>query len=146
MRVSKSEWSPGGQCALELRPLQCPSIPSFSQQFSSLEAAIDDTERLCAFVGEVADGFFAHPFTTRKSLLENTLPIEADRDVEEVGPQKLRRSEDEHVDHRCERKWIDGGDGTAQYQQGVPNAASIPASGNPGCVESGDEVDSVELK
>ena len=24
--------------------------------------------------GEVADGFFAHPFTTRKSLLENSLP------------------------------------------------------------------------
>jgi probable F420-dependent oxidoreductase len=24
--------------------------------------------------GEVADGFFAHPFTSRKSLLENTLP------------------------------------------------------------------------
>jgi probable F420-dependent oxidoreductase len=30
--------------------------------------------RMTAVAGEVADGFFAHPFTTRKSLLENTLP------------------------------------------------------------------------
>jgi probable F420-dependent oxidoreductase len=30
--------------------------------------------RMTAVAGEVADGFFAHPFTTRKSLLEHTLP------------------------------------------------------------------------
>ncbi len=30
--------------------------------------------RMTEVAGEVADGFFAHPFTTRKSLLENTLP------------------------------------------------------------------------
>jgi probable F420-dependent oxidoreductase len=30
--------------------------------------------RMTAVAGEVADGFLAHPFTTRKSLLENTLP------------------------------------------------------------------------
>lgn len=29
---------------------------------------------MTAAAGEVADGFFAHPFTTRKSLLEQTLP------------------------------------------------------------------------
>jgi probable F420-dependent oxidoreductase len=30
--------------------------------------------RMTAVAGEVADGFFAHPFSTRKSLLERTLP------------------------------------------------------------------------
>jgi len=30
--------------------------------------------RMTAVAGEVADGFFAHPFSSRKSLLENTLP------------------------------------------------------------------------
>jgi probable F420-dependent oxidoreductase len=30
--------------------------------------------RMTEVAGETADGFFAHPFTTRKSLLENTLP------------------------------------------------------------------------
>jgi probable F420-dependent oxidoreductase len=30
--------------------------------------------RMTAVAGEVADGFFAHPFNTRQSLLENTLP------------------------------------------------------------------------
>ncbi len=30
--------------------------------------------RMTEVAGEVADGFFAHPFNTRKSLLENTLP------------------------------------------------------------------------
>ncbi len=30
--------------------------------------------RMTEVAGEVADGFFGHPFTTRKSLLENTLP------------------------------------------------------------------------
>ncbi len=30
--------------------------------------------RMTAVAGEVADGFFAHPFASRKSLLENTLP------------------------------------------------------------------------
>ncbi len=30
--------------------------------------------RMIAVAGEVADGFIAHPFNTRKSLLENTLP------------------------------------------------------------------------
>jgi probable F420-dependent oxidoreductase len=30
--------------------------------------------RMTEAAGEVADGFFAHPFSTRKSLLENTLP------------------------------------------------------------------------
>ena len=30
--------------------------------------------RMTEAAGEVADGFFAHPFNTRKSLLENTLP------------------------------------------------------------------------
>jgi probable F420-dependent oxidoreductase len=30
--------------------------------------------RMTAVAGEVADGFFAHPFNSRKSLLENTLP------------------------------------------------------------------------
>jgi probable F420-dependent oxidoreductase len=30
--------------------------------------------RMTAVAGEVADGFFAHPFSTRKSLLEHTLP------------------------------------------------------------------------
>jgi probable F420-dependent oxidoreductase len=30
--------------------------------------------RITQVAGEVADGFFAHPFSTRKSLLENTLP------------------------------------------------------------------------
>jgi len=29
---------------------------------------------MTAVAGEAADGFFAHPFTSRKSLLENTLP------------------------------------------------------------------------
>ena len=29
---------------------------------------------MTAVAGEVADGFFAHPFSSRKSLLENTLP------------------------------------------------------------------------
>ncbi len=29
---------------------------------------------MTAVAGEVADGFFAHPFNTRRSLLENTLP------------------------------------------------------------------------
>ena len=29
---------------------------------------------MTAAAGEVADGFIAHPFTTRRSLLENTLP------------------------------------------------------------------------
>jgi probable F420-dependent oxidoreductase len=29
---------------------------------------------MTAVAGEVADGFFAHPFTSRKALLENTLP------------------------------------------------------------------------
>jgi probable F420-dependent oxidoreductase len=30
--------------------------------------------RMTAVAGEAADGFFAHPFNSRKSLLENTLP------------------------------------------------------------------------
>jgi len=30
--------------------------------------------RMTAVAGEVADGFFAHPFSSRKSLLEHTLP------------------------------------------------------------------------
>jgi probable F420-dependent oxidoreductase len=30
--------------------------------------------RMTAVAGEVADGFFAHPFASRKSLVENTLP------------------------------------------------------------------------
>ncbi len=30
--------------------------------------------RMTEVAGEVADGFFAHPFSTRESLLENTLP------------------------------------------------------------------------
>jgi len=30
--------------------------------------------RMTAVAGEVADGFFAHPFNSRRSLLENTLP------------------------------------------------------------------------
>ena len=30
--------------------------------------------RMTRVAGEVADGFFAHPFNTRRSLLENTLP------------------------------------------------------------------------
>jgi probable F420-dependent oxidoreductase len=30
--------------------------------------------RMTAVAGEAADGFFAHPFSSRKSLLENTLP------------------------------------------------------------------------
>lgn len=30
--------------------------------------------RMTAVAGEVADGFIAHPFSTRRSLLENTLP------------------------------------------------------------------------
>lgn len=30
--------------------------------------------RMTAVAGEVADGFFAHPFNSRKSLLENTMP------------------------------------------------------------------------
>ena len=30
--------------------------------------------RMTEVAGETADGFFAHPFTSRKSLLENTLP------------------------------------------------------------------------
>lgn len=31
--------------------------------------------RMTAVAGEVSDGFIAHPFNTRRSLLENTLPV-----------------------------------------------------------------------
>ena len=42
--------------------------------------------RMTAVAGEVADGFIAHPFCTRRSLLENTLPALAD------GLSRSRRS------------------------------------------------------
>ncbi len=40
--------------------------------------------RMTAVAGEAADGFFAHPFTSRRSLLENTLPA-LDRGLAKSG-------------------------------------------------------------
>lgn len=40
--------------------------------------------RMTAVAGEVADGFFAHPFSSRLSLLENTLPA-LERGLRESG-------------------------------------------------------------
>jgi probable F420-dependent oxidoreductase len=45
--------------------------------------------RMTEVAGEVADGFMAHPFTTRRSLLENTLP------ALERGLVKSKRTRDE---------------------------------------------------
>jgi probable F420-dependent oxidoreductase len=47
---------------------------------------------MTAVAGEVADGFFAHPFTSRKALLENTLPA-LERGLAKQG----RRREDLNV-------------------------------------------------
>ena len=43
--------------------------------------------RMVALAGEVADGFIAHPFSSRKSLLENTLPA-LDRGLQVAGRKR----------------------------------------------------------
>lgn len=47
---------------------------------------------MTAVAGEVSDGFISHPFNTRKSLLENTLPA-LERGLAKAG----RRREDLHI-------------------------------------------------
>jgi probable F420-dependent oxidoreductase len=43
--------------------------------------------RMTEVAGEVADGFFGHPFNTRKSLLENTLPA-LERGLAQAGRKR----------------------------------------------------------
>jgi probable F420-dependent oxidoreductase len=43
--------------------------------------------RMTAVAGEVADGFIAHPFSTRESLLRNTLPA-LERGLDEAGRRR----------------------------------------------------------
>ena len=60
--------------------------------------------RMTEVAGEVADGFFAHPFNTRKSLLENTLPA-LERGLATSGRTRARSRD--RVRHDRRRRPID---------------------------------------